>query len=67
MASALIISGGGAYRDPWHPFDQTSARLADAISSAGHCVRTSSEVEESLLALGSEELVVINVGNPQPA
>lgn len=67
MASVLIISGAGEYVDPWHPFADTSARLADVISSLGHRVEVSEDVERSLLSLDDHQLAVINVGNPQPA
>jgi type 1 glutamine amidotransferase len=62
----MIISGTGAYTDPWHPFAETSARLAELISSAGHQVAVAGDVEESLLRSASVELLVINIGNPQP-
>ena len=64
MASVLIVSGSGAYADPWHPFADTSARLAALFESRGQRVRVDSEVESALLNVGSEQLVVINIGNP---
>lgn len=66
MADVLIVSGAGSYVDPWHPFPETSARLAALITSLGHRVRVADKVEESLLSLGDQRLVVINIGNPQP-
>ena len=66
MAEVLIVSGGGAYLDPWHPFAETSARLAEMITSYGHRVELSDEVEKALLGLRSRSLVVLNVGNPDP-
>ena len=53
-----------AYADPWHPFADTSARLAALFESCGQRVRVDSEVENALLNVGSEQLVVINIGNP---
>jgi hypothetical protein len=35
---SLVLSGGGRYADPWHPFAKTSARLADVLWSLGHRV-----------------------------
>ena len=64
MAEVVIISGAGAYADPWHPFAQTSARLAEVIGSFGHRVEVSEAVEESLRSLDAHRLVVINIGNP---
>ena len=52
------------YVDPWHPFAETSARLAELITSLGHRVEVSETVEESLLSLAEQRLVVINIGNP---
>ena len=65
MTETLIISGAGDYADPWHPFAETSARLAEVIGSLGHRVEVSETVEESLCALdAARRLVVINIGNP---
>jgi hypothetical protein len=66
VADVLIVSGAGSYVDPWHPFPETSARLAALITSLGHRVRVADQVEEALLSLGNQRLVVINIGNPQP-
>lgn len=67
MASALIVSGAGGYADPWHPFAETSGRLAEVVGALGHRVEVSEAVEDSLLSLAGHQLVVINIGNPQPA
>lgn len=64
MVEVLIVSGAGAYVDSWHPFAETSARLAEVIGSPGHRVEVSEKVEESLGALDGPRLVVINIGNP---
>lgn len=64
MAEVVIISGAGAYADPWHPFAETSARLAEVIGSFGHRVEVSAAVEDSLRSLPGHRLVVINIGNP---
>jgi type 1 glutamine amidotransferase len=66
VTETLIISGAGNYADSWHPFADTSARLAEVITAAGHRVRVSESVEESLLQIGSAQLAVINIGNPTP-
>ncbi len=64
MTETLIISGAGDYADSWHPFAETSARLAELIGSLGHRVEVSETVEESLCAIDDQRLVVINIGNP---
>lgn len=67
MADALIVSGAAAYADEWHPFPETTDCLSELIGDLGHRVTISSAVEESLLSLGSVQLLVINVGNPRSA
>ena len=66
MAKVLIVSGAGAYADPWHPFAQTSARLADIIAASGHSVSINEEVESALADLRGVDLVVVNIGCPRP-
>lgn len=66
MAEVMIISGAGAYADPWHPFPETSGRLAELLTSAGHRVEVSETVEETLRAQRDAQLLVINIGNPVP-
>ena len=67
MAEALIISGAGSYSDPWHPFADTSRRVANIISSLGHDVRVSEAVEQTLAEPGEPDLIVVNIGNPREA
>lgn len=65
MASALILSGGGRYSDPWHAFAATSARLAGIAESLGHTVEIAEELEERLVDLGGVDVVVVNAaGGP---
>lgn len=70
---ALILSGAGRYSDPWHPFAETSARIADVLRDAGIDVDVREEIDESLAALAAHpidtdaqdvDLLVVNVGNP---
>jgi uncharacterized protein len=65
MAKVLIISGAGYYSDPWHPFADTSQRLAGIITGLGHQVAVSEAVEESLAKPGDPDLIVVNIGNPR--
>jgi len=53
VAHVLIVSGAGAYRDPWHPFAETSDRLAEVLREAGHRVVVREDVPEALAALNS--------------
>jgi type 1 glutamine amidotransferase len=62
---AVVLSGGGDFADPWHPFAETSATLAMALRGRGYEVTISTEVETSLAALSSGELpalLVVNIG-----
>jgi hypothetical protein len=60
MPRSLILSGGGAYRDPWHPFPQTSARLAGILWDLGHHVEVSDLVADRVADLSSFDLIVVN-------
>lgn len=64
MADALVLSGAGAYADPWHRFVATSARLAGIVEEAGYSVEVTDDVEQALRQPGSHQLLVINIGNP---
>jgi hypothetical protein len=46
MPRSLVLSGGGRYADPWHPFAKTSARLADVLWSLGHRVEVTDFVAD---------------------
>jgi uncharacterized protein len=66
MAEVLIVSGAGAYADRWHPFAETSARLADIVAASGHAVSISEEVEPALADLRGVDLTIVNIGCPRP-
>lgn len=63
-----MLSGAGRYADPWHPFTQTSARIAGILTETGFDVEVSERVDERLAALSANDtapdLLVVNVGNP---
>lgn len=60
MTRSLILSGGGAYADPWHPFAATSQRLAGILTALGHDVDVSESVAESVADLRGYDLVAVN-------
>jgi type 1 glutamine amidotransferase len=64
MTDVVVISGGGPYADPWHPFPATSARLSGIIESLGYTVSVTEDVEAQLAEPGPCGLLVINIGNP---
>jgi type 1 glutamine amidotransferase len=63
MTRSLILSGGGEYRDPWHPFAATSERLAGLLRTLGHEVRVSESVGDSVADLGGWDLVAVNAAS----
>jgi len=63
MAKTLVLSGGGRYADPWHPFAATSTRLAGIAESLGHTVEIAEELEERLVDLSGVDVVVVNAAD----
>jgi hypothetical protein len=63
-ARAVIVSGAGRYADPWHPFAETSARLAALLGEAGVTAEIDEDVDVRLADPGKVELLVVNIGNP---
>jgi type 1 glutamine amidotransferase len=63
----LLLSGGGDFTDPLHPFGETSERIAGILRETGLDVDVSRDVIESLVELESSapDLVVINAGNAE--
>ena len=66
---ALIVSGADRYADPWHPFAQTSARLAEILRSQNLTVEIAEDVDNDLAALTIDDpdLLVLNLGDPAHA
>jgi uncharacterized protein len=57
---SLILSGGGEYRDPWHPFAATSERLAGLLRTLGHEVDVCERVADRVADLRGWDLIVVN-------
>lgn len=62
MARIRILTGGGRYGDPWHPFAKTSAAVVEALEGAGHDVTNLPDEPDSLRRLADVDLVVVNLG-----
>jgi len=64
MSKVLIVSGAGDYSDPWHPFPDTSERLAGILGSR-YRVTLTTDVASVLADLTADEwdLVVLNFGS----
>jgi type 1 glutamine amidotransferase len=69
VTRSVILSGGGLYRDPWHPFTLTSLRLSGILSAAGHQVEIEEDVADRVADLSDVDLIVVNAaaGPPQDA
>ena len=65
-ARALLLSGAGRYADPWHPFAQTSAAVAQVVTEAGFAVEIVEDVDAALagLAESAPDLLILNIGDP---
>ena len=60
MTKALILSGGTVYADPWHPFAETSDRLAGILRGVGIDTEIRDDVEDALADLSGVDLIVPN-------
>lgn len=61
---AVILSGGGDYSDPWHPFAQTSAAVAALLQDAGFDVEVRDDVARAVTSMkASPRLLVVNFGS----
>ncbi|MCS5497457.1 ThuA domain-containing protein [Cnuibacter physcomitrellae] len=67
MTRAVLFSGGEDYTDPWHPFAETSAVIADVLRAAGFRVLTVMDVGEVGVVLQDDDLLVVNAGGGQQA
>ena len=63
--NALVVSGGGRFSDPWHPFAETSAALRAILRGRGYAVNISDNADAGLATLRSgrlPSLLVLNIG-----
>ena len=45
---AVIASGSGRYRDPWHPFARTSALLSGLLAAGGFTVTIEDDLDQAM-------------------
>jgi uncharacterized protein len=57
---AVVLSGGGAYADPWHPFAATSELLAEIVGEAADEVEIDEDIEARLKDLSAVDLLIVN-------
>jgi type 1 glutamine amidotransferase len=60
---AVILSGSGRFADPWHPFAETSASVAQILETDGFTTEIAG-VDERMSDLSGADLVVVNIGAP---
>jgi uncharacterized protein len=63
VTRSVILSGGGDYGDPWHPFAATSERIAGLLAALGHDVEVNDLVADRVADLGDCDLVVVNAAS----
>lgn len=64
MPGCVLVSGGGDYTDPWHPFDVTAGRVAEILEPVAGPVTVRTDVEPALAEQrGDADLLVVNVGD----
>jgi uncharacterized protein len=63
VTRSLILSGGGAYADPWHPFAATSERIGGVLAALGHHVEISEHVADRVADLRGWDLIVVNAAS----
>jgi len=64
MPQALILSGAGRYADPWHPFADTSARLAGLAADSGWEATITEDIDAALATgLDGIDLLIVNAGD----
>lgn len=61
---AVVATGTGRYGDPWHPFSETSARIAALLRDDGWDVTVDDDVDHALGHLDGFDLLVVNAGDP---
>lgn len=61
-ARATVVSGGGRFADPWHPFPETSARLGALAAEVGFAVEVLDDVATAVTS--TAQLLILNVGRP---
>jgi len=65
-ARTLILSGGGRFSDPWHPFELTSDELAQTASSLGLSVEISEDLEKRAADLSDVSILIVNATDAPP-
>ena len=61
MSRVVIFSGGADYADPWHPFGETSAIVAEVLREEGD-VTVVGTLDALAERIGDADLLVINAG-----
>jgi len=63
QARATVVSGGGRFADPWHPFAETAGRLGALAEEAGFAVEVVDDVAAAVAS--PAQLLILDVGRPE--
>jgi type 1 glutamine amidotransferase len=63
VTRSVILSGGGEYADPWHPFAATSEQIAGVLRGLGHDVQICDRVADRVADLRDAGLIVVNAAD----
>lgn len=61
---ALVLTGSGRYADPWHPFAEVGAEVADILRHRDWDVAVSDDVDQGMANLDGYDLVAVCAGDP---
>ena len=59
--AVVLVSGGADYADPWHPFTETSAIVAEVLRDDGE-VEIADTLDDLAARIDAAGLLVINAG-----
>lgn len=64
MTDAVLLSGGGDFADPWHPFRDTADRIAEVLGEAGVRTRVVDTADAFALAVADGvPLAIVQASN----
>lgn len=63
MTDAVLLTGGGDFRDPWHPFHDTAVRIVETLARVGVRTRVVDTARGFADAVPDAELVIVQASN----
>ena len=62
MTTAIVLSGAERYSDPWHPYPETSQRIAQVLRELGLEVTVVPTEPDAVAHLDTPDLLVVDAG-----